>query len=173
MNQKRGETRRGARHGRIDARRRRWWRLRARSRAIGFCHVSVCIRHSDHPEFVASRRDQASEPDLEFVRPCISASYRDRAVSPCDSDTVKHCTHECVPTLTRQTTAFPSLRKHSFCPRRHPLRPGRRLFAPNSRVSRQSFQTSGPICCLSRAVNIVDRSQPEFPHPRSLLRQLH
>ena len=96
--------------------------------------------------------------DFEFARPCTSSSYRDRAVSPCERDTVENCTHECVPTLTRQTTAFPSLWKHSFCPRRHPLRPGRRLFAPNSRVSRQSFQISGPTRCLPRAVNVVDRS---------------
>ena len=34
-----------------------WWWLRARSRAIGFCHVSACIRHSDLSEFVAYWRD--------------------------------------------------------------------------------------------------------------------
>ena len=125
-----------------------WWWSRARSKAIGFCHVSACIRHSDHPEFVASWRD--FRPSFnQTLSSHVHVPLRPTAIAPChparaDCETLYPRMCSDMDSTHRDSAPRPS-RKHPFCPRRHPLRPGR-LFALNSR----SLQTSGPTRCLPR-----------------------
>ena len=59
-----------------------WWWSRARSRAIGICHVSPCIRHSDHPEFVASRRDLRPSFNRTLTLH-VHVSHCPTAIAPC------------------------------------------------------------------------------------------